>query len=193
MAASTVRLAIGLAIIACALATLTEDALAQFTIVRWTVDGGGSQSATGGSFSLSGTTGQFDAGFSSGGSFELRGGFWGTQTPVVSGAPGPDEPGQDGTPAVTYQLRSFSPQPNPVLSNTSIRFELPETQRASITVYNVDGTLVRALVGGNLPAGPNEVVWDARDGFGRRVSSGTYFVRVHLGEASYNYRLAVVR
>lgn len=41
-----------------------------------TIDGGGGTSS-GGSFSLSGTAGQFDAGVLTGGTYTLIGGFWG--------------------------------------------------------------------------------------------------------------------
>lgn len=51
-------------------------AVAQFEITRFTIDGGGAMNATGGSFELSGTIGQPDAGVLAGGSFELTGGFW---------------------------------------------------------------------------------------------------------------------
>lgn len=45
--------------------------------ISWfTIDGGGVMRATGGSFELSGTIGQPDAGKMSGGSFTLDGGFW---------------------------------------------------------------------------------------------------------------------
>jgi hypothetical protein len=61
----------------------TFDLQSGFSIDRFTVDGGGGTS-TGGSFAISGTIGQPDAGSPlSGGSFELRGGFWpGAVTPV---------------------------------------------------------------------------------------------------------------
>ena len=56
---------------------LAEKASAQPFAISWfTIDGGGGTSA-GGSYSLSGTIGQPDAGLSSGGSFTLSGGFWG--------------------------------------------------------------------------------------------------------------------
>lgn len=41
-----------------------------------TIDGGGSTNAGGGSFGLSGTIGQAEAGTLSGGSYTLNGGFW---------------------------------------------------------------------------------------------------------------------
>ncbi len=48
-----------------------------YTIDWYTIDGGGTMSATGGSYTLSGTIGQPDAGIESGGNYKLNGGFWG--------------------------------------------------------------------------------------------------------------------
>jgi hypothetical protein len=53
---------------------------AQFTIDWYTIDGGGVMNATGGSFTLSGTIGQPDAGILGGG--KLVGGFWSLIAPL---------------------------------------------------------------------------------------------------------------
>ena len=47
-----------------------------YEISWYTIDGGGAQNLSGGSYTLSGTIGQFDAGSQSGGSYTLSGGFW---------------------------------------------------------------------------------------------------------------------
>ncbi len=61
---------------ALAMATVTCPAAAQSDIDWFTIDSGGDTSF-GGTFSLAGTLGQFDAGAPiSGGGFELAGGFW---------------------------------------------------------------------------------------------------------------------
>jgi uncharacterized repeat protein (TIGR01451 family) len=53
-------------------------ASAQYQISWWTVDGGGTTSASGGTYTLSGTVGQPDAGvLSGGGPYSIAGGFWG--------------------------------------------------------------------------------------------------------------------
>jgi hypothetical protein len=52
-----------------------EDLAEVFSISWWTVDGGGGTSQ-GGSYALSGTIGQPDAGSLSGGNYLLEGGFW---------------------------------------------------------------------------------------------------------------------
>lgn len=69
-----------------AILSISSAAYAQpFAIDWYTVDGGGGTS-TGGSFTLSGTIGQPDAGVMSGGSFTLSGGFW------VGGGSAPPNP-----------------------------------------------------------------------------------------------------
>jgi hypothetical protein len=58
-----------------ALMIFTSAARAQYAIDWFTLDGGGGTSS-GGSFALSGTIGQSDAGTLSGGNYTLQGGFW---------------------------------------------------------------------------------------------------------------------
>ncbi len=60
----------------------SAPASAQLELSSSTFDGGGGTSS-GGSFEVSGTAGQFDAGFHSGGSFDLESGFWNSQNPAV--------------------------------------------------------------------------------------------------------------
>jgi hypothetical protein len=54
----------------------TAQSGGNFTLTKSTIDGGGALRSTGGSFSLSGTVGQPDAGVLRGGRFTLEGGFW---------------------------------------------------------------------------------------------------------------------
>jgi len=56
---------------------VSASALAGYSLDWWTVDGGGATFSTGGAYSLGGTIGQADAGALSGGTYSLRGGFWG--------------------------------------------------------------------------------------------------------------------
>jgi len=51
-------------------------------ITRSTIDGGGIMNSAGGSFELSGTIGQPDAGVLTGGAFEVSGGFWFAEGPI---------------------------------------------------------------------------------------------------------------
>ena len=49
---------------------------ADYIMTRYTIDAGGATRGAGGSYELSGTIGQHDAGTVAGGRFELSGGFW---------------------------------------------------------------------------------------------------------------------
>jgi hypothetical protein len=48
-----------------------------YSLDWYTIDGGGAINSNGGSYSLSGSIGQPDAGSLGGGSYSLNGGFWG--------------------------------------------------------------------------------------------------------------------
>lgn len=57
-------------------------------LLDWfTVDGGGTTTSTGGSYSLGGTIGQPDAGTLQGGGYMLQGGFWGAADAAPTIAP----------------------------------------------------------------------------------------------------------
>mgnify|MGYP001558311490 CR=1 FL=1 len=63
----------------------TAAAQGGFDLSWYSVDGGGGTFSTGGSYSLGGTNGQYDAGSLSGGSYTLLGGFWGAATVTTPG------------------------------------------------------------------------------------------------------------
>lgn len=64
------------------------SAFAQFDLTWHTIDGGGGMFSTGGSFEVSGTIGQPDAGRMTGGNFEIVGGFWAGAVPQPCTFPG---------------------------------------------------------------------------------------------------------
>ena len=71
----------------CLVLLTVQAANAQYAIDWFTLDGGGGASS-GGSFTLTGTIGQPDAGTLSGGNYTLQGGFWpGIVVPATGEAP----------------------------------------------------------------------------------------------------------
>ncbi len=65
-------------LLACASVTANAQ---EFRIDWYSVDGGGVVGSTGGTFEMSSTIGQPDAGVMTGGNFELSGGFWAGAVP----------------------------------------------------------------------------------------------------------------
>ena len=63
-----------------------------------------------------------------------------------------------------------------------------------LTVYDLQGRLVRELVAGEvLTAGSHRVVWDGRDRRGRPAPSGVYLVQGRSGSSLARTRLVRVR
>lgn len=89
----------------------------------------------------------------------------------------------DVPPAASPALALAPPMPNPSSGTTSIRFTLPHAGRVAVRIVDVGGRSVRSLAQGHHPAGAHAVVWDGRDGSGRRVAAGIYFVTLESGAA----------
>ncbi|NNE33793.1 MAG: T9SS type A sorting domain-containing protein, partial [Rhodothermales bacterium] len=64
--------------------------------------------------------------------------------------------------------------PNPFTETTTISYTLDQAYRLRVTVYDLNGRVVRQLVDRRLPQGKHEVTWDARDGGGKAVAAGVY-------------------
>jgi hypothetical protein len=69
---------------------------------------------------------------------------------------------------------AMSSSPNPFSRVTDIYFSLPSTGSVSLTIYDVRGQQVRALVEGVIPAGSHNASWDGRSDTGRRLAPGMY-------------------
>jgi FlgD Ig-like domain len=83
--------------------------------------------------------------------------------------------------------------PNPFRAATTVRFSLTREAPVSLTVHDAGGRLVRTLVDAARPAGSSEAVWDGRDGGGREVAAGVYFVRLVSGAESRSSKLTFLR
>jgi len=64
---------------------------------------------------------------------------------------------------------------------------------ADVTIFDLRGRRVRTLARGDYETGFQTIAWDGRDGFGRAVSSGLYFIRATDGGVSTRIKLIVVR
>jgi hypothetical protein len=82
--------------------------------------------------------------------------------------------------------------PNPFGDVTDVRFALATREHADVSVFDVQGRLVRRLGEGVMNAGAHVIPWDGLDDRGSEVGSGVYFVSVRtpsLSLGSKVYRL----
>lgn len=83
--------------------------------------------------------------------------------------------------------------PNPFNPITTIRFALPEAAQTTLHIYNMQGQLVRTLIGGYLSAGYYDVTWDSLDDTGHGVASGIYIYRLDAGDFVQSKKMTLVK
>ncbi len=67
--------------------------------------------------------------------------------------------------------------PNPFNPETMLSYSIPHDGLVKLAVYDLLGKTVRVLVNRRLDTGRHQIVWDGRDGTGRIMPGGVYFVR----------------
>jgi hypothetical protein len=88
-----------------------------------------------------------------------------------------------GSTKVTTPLTVF---PNPVNNQGTIRFELPDYQEATITIYDVTGKIVNQYQTDQLPSGNNEFTFERGS-----LKSGIYFIGLQSGSIMRNGKFIV--
>ena len=86
--------------------------------------------------------------------------------------------------------------PNPFNPETWIPYQLAKPTDVTITIYAVDGQVVRTLALGHQPAGiyrsrSRSAYWDGRNAFGEPVASGIYFYTLTTGDFSATRKMLI--
>ncbi len=86
---------------------------------------------------------------------------------------------EQGATGVPSGYRLSQNHPNPFNPATTISFTIPETEHASLKIYDVQGREVAVLVNRVIPAGSYRYEWKAT-----AFPSGTYFYKITAGKFS---------
>jgi hypothetical protein len=81
----------------------------------------------------------------------------------------------ENTPAVFSLAQNY---PNPFNPETRIVYVLPEPSIVRLTVYNLAGQEIAALIDDERSAGRHEILWNGTSNGGAKVASGIYFYRM---------------
>ena len=97
----------------------------------------------------------------------------------IPGTPGKRNDIFDGSDeSVAHEIpRSYSlyqNYPNPFNPSTTIAFDLPESARIRLEIFDILGRKIDVLFDGMIPAGRHQIVWQPRN----TVASGIYFYRL---------------
>ncbi len=98
-------------------------------------------------------------------------------------------------PAETELLRNY---PNPFNPETWIPYHLASTAEVQLTIYDINGALVRELDLGHQAAGyytdrSKAAYWDGRNEFGETVASGIYFYHLSAGDYTAMRRMVILK
>ena len=98
-------------------------------------------------------------------------------------------------PAETELLRNY---PNPFNPETWIPYRLAEDADVSLTIYDVNGELVRSIDVGHQSAAVYEsrakaIYWDGRNRFGEQVASGIYFYSLSTSDFSATRKMVILK
>ena len=69
----------------------------------------------------------------------------------------------------------YQNHPNPFNSSTTIDYEISDSKKINITIYDFYGNVVKTLVNNYSQKGKYSVVWDGLNNNGINVTSGTYY------------------
>ena len=99
------------------------------------------------------------------------------------------------SPKKTVLLTNY---PNPFNPETWIPYYLAEPADVTLSIYSVDGRLVRTLALGHQAAGIYEsksraVYWDGRNSVGERVASGLYFYTLTAGDFAATGKMLIMK
>lgn len=83
--------------------------------------------------------------------------------------------------------------PNPFNPTTSIRYDLPQRSRVTLSIFNILGQEVARLVDDVQAAGKHTVRWDATSRSGVPVSSGVYFYEIKTTDFEKIHKMLLVR
>jgi hypothetical protein len=91
-------------------------------------------------------------------------------------------------PVIPAEFSLAQNYPNPFNPETTIEFGMPEDAQVKVTVFNVLGQVVTALVDSEMPAGYHVVTWNASD-----MASGVYFYRIQAGDYTATKRMVLMK
>ena len=94
-------------------------------------------------------------------------------------------------PVQTFQL--LNNYPNPFNPTTTIEYQIPENSTVTVSVFDINGKLVKNLVKAEQNAGLHQIAWDGTNQNGIKVASGIYIYLVKAGNLSSSKTMILLK
>ena len=97
---------------------------------------------------------------------------------------------------VSKQTALLPNYPNPFNPETWIPYQLSEASEVTVSIYSVNGSLIRTLALGHQATGiyqskSRAAYWDGRNEYGERVASGLYFYTLTAGDFTATRKMLI--
>jgi len=83
--------------------------------------------------------------------------------------------------------------PNPFNPTTTIGFQINSAGLVKLSIFNLQGQEIRALVNEFKPIGAYQVGWDGRDDSGNAMPTGQYFYKIQAGNETLMKRMTLIK
>lgn len=92
---------------------------------------------------------------------------------------------------VDYQLAQN--YPNPFNPQTTIQYALSNPGQVKLSIYNINGQLIRELVNSSQSSGAYTAIWDGLNQFGEQATSGMYIYTLETNEFKESKRMLLLK
>ena len=103
------------------------------------------------------------------------------------------EDNTEENPILPKELSLSQNYPNPFNPQTTITYNLPTNTNICLSIYNVNGQLVRTLTNTKQNAGTYSIEWNGKDNNNNILSSGLYFYRLDTDNESITRKMLLLK
>jgi hypothetical protein len=83
--------------------------------------------------------------------------------------------------------------PNPFNAGTTISFDMNKAADVALTIYNINGQVIRNLIRGHLDVGGYSFIWDGKDELGKAIPTGVYTYAITSGSQMISKKLILLK
>jgi len=87
---------------------------------------------------------------------------------------------------------SLTVYPNPIRNQATILFNLDQSEKVAISIYNLNGQRIRNLCDREFAEGVHKLHWDGTNQYQQKLPAGIYFVKMQAGGAVHTHKVAVM-
>lgn len=94
---------------------------------------------------------------------------------------------------IPERFKLYQNFPNPFNQRTGIRISIHKFSQLNLSIYNLNGELVKKIIDGFLEPGDYTFYWDGIDELNRAVSSGIYLCGANCGSSQASFKLLLLK